>query len=128
MPANLPPHYQKLEDKLRQAREPGEKLAILEEMFALLPKHKGTDKMQADLKKKMSKLRHQPQGKGSGKSTFFHHVNPYPTQRYDDHPWRSDDRSFQARGLQKKETPHPHQHRVQPSLAPCLAAGRCFQP
>lgn len=76
MPANLPPHYQKLEDKLRAARESAEKLAILEEMYALLPKHKGTDKMQADLKKRMSKLRQQPASKSGGKSTFTHHVKP----------------------------------------------------
>lgn len=74
MPANLPPHYQKLEDSLRQARTSEEKIAILEEMYALLPKHKGTDKMQADLKKRISKLRQEPKGGAAGKSTFTYHV------------------------------------------------------
>lgn len=73
MPANLPPHYQKLEDKLRQARTSEEKIAILEEMYALLPKHKGTDKMQADIKKRISKLRQAPKS-AAGAPTFSYHV------------------------------------------------------
>lgn len=73
MPANLPPHYQKLEEKLRQARTPEEKVAILEEMYSLLPKHKGTDRMQADLKKRISKLRQAPKS-AAGTPTFSHHV------------------------------------------------------
>jgi len=73
VPANLPPHYQKLEDSLRQARTGEEKIAILEEMYALLPKHKGTDKMQADIKKRISRLRQEPKA-ATGKSTFTYHV------------------------------------------------------
>ena len=57
MPANLPPQYISAEKQLRQARDPGEKIAILEEMWSLLPKHKGTDKVQADIKRRLSKLK-----------------------------------------------------------------------
>ncbi|MCX5800002.1 MAG: 50S ribosome-binding GTPase [Candidatus Eisenbacteria bacterium] len=56
MPANLPPQYHEVERKFREAKEPAEKLAFLREMFAVLPKHKGTDKLQADLKRRISKL------------------------------------------------------------------------
>ena len=56
MPANLPPQYHEVERKFREAKEPAEKLALLREMFAVLPKHKGTDKLQADLKRRISKL------------------------------------------------------------------------
>ena len=73
MPANLPPNYQKLEERLRQARTNEEKIATLEEMYALLPKHKGTDRMQADLKKRISQLRQAPKST-TGKSTFTHNV------------------------------------------------------
>ena len=57
MPANLPQQYLKAEERYRHARTPEEKMACLEEMWALLPKHKGTDKLQAKLKKMMSRLR-----------------------------------------------------------------------
>jgi len=56
MPANLPPQYHEVERKFREAKEPAEKLIFLREMFAVLPKHKGTDKLQADLKRRISKL------------------------------------------------------------------------
>jgi hypothetical protein len=56
MPANLPPQYHEVERKFREARDPAEKLTFLREMFAILPKHKGTDKLQADLKRRISKL------------------------------------------------------------------------
>ncbi len=57
MPANLTPQYHKAEQAYREAKSASEKLARLEEMYALLPKHKGTEKMQSDLKQRMSALR-----------------------------------------------------------------------
>jgi hypothetical protein len=56
MPANLPPQYYEAERRYREAKEPQDKLKILHEMFAIMPKHKGTDKLQADLKFRISKL------------------------------------------------------------------------
>lgn len=56
MPANLPPQYHEVEKKFREAKSPGDKLPLLREMLAILPKHKGTEKLQADLKKRISKL------------------------------------------------------------------------
>ena len=56
MPANLTPAYKAAEDRYRAATGHEEKREALREMIALLPKHKGTEKLQADLKKKLSKL------------------------------------------------------------------------
>lgn len=57
MPANLSPEFKIAEEKFRTAVTPDRKLAALEEMLSAIPKHKGTEKMQADLKRRISKLR-----------------------------------------------------------------------
>ena len=57
MPANLTQQYLKAEKAYRQAATPDEELECLQLMLKELPKHKGTDKMQADLKQKISKLK-----------------------------------------------------------------------
>jgi hypothetical protein len=56
MPANLTAQYKAAEERYRQATAHEEKLDALREMLALLPKHKGTEKLQADLRKRISKL------------------------------------------------------------------------
>ncbi|HWR68168.1 MAG TPA: GTP-binding protein, partial [Desulfomonilia bacterium] len=63
MPANLPPTYLEAERRYREARTTEEKIEALEEMFALIPKHKGTDKMQADIKKRISRHKEEAQKK-----------------------------------------------------------------
>src|SRR5213593_1317870 len=57
MPANLTPQYMEAEKRFKQATSVQEKISALEDMMATIPKHKGTEKLQADLKKKMSALR-----------------------------------------------------------------------
>jgi hypothetical protein len=57
MPANLPPQYYELEREYNSERDPQEKLRLAEEMLRVMPKHKGTDHLQADMKTKISKLR-----------------------------------------------------------------------
>jgi ribosome-interacting GTPase 1 len=57
MPANLPPQYFEAEKKYRQAKTDDEKLRCLQQMLAIMPKHKGTDKLQADLRRRISKLK-----------------------------------------------------------------------
>lgn len=57
MPANLTPDYLKAEKVYRSATTDEEKLLALEEMLRTIPKHKGTEHMRADLKKRLSKLR-----------------------------------------------------------------------
>ena len=62
MPANLPPQYNKAEDEFRRATTPAERLDKLREMYRLLPKHKGTEKLQSDLKKRISQTRDEIEG------------------------------------------------------------------
>jgi len=57
MPANLPPEYFDAEKRFRQASTPAEKVLALEELIATIPKHKGTDKLRGDLRRKLSQLR-----------------------------------------------------------------------
>ena len=59
MPANLTPQYKKAEEEYRRAQTPEEELRCLELMLREIPKHKGTDKLQAELKAKISKARHE---------------------------------------------------------------------
>ena len=56
MTANLTPQYHDAEERFRAASSHDEKAAALREMIALLPKHKGTEKLYADLKKRLAKL------------------------------------------------------------------------
>lgn len=56
MTANLTPQYHDAEERFKRAADHAEKLAALREMIALLPKHKGTEKMLAHLRKQVSKL------------------------------------------------------------------------
>ena len=55
MPANLTPQYHKAEEAYRRAATPDEELRCLQVMLRELPKHKGTDKLQAELKQKISR-------------------------------------------------------------------------
>ena len=57
MPANLTPQYLAAEQRFKQAVTPQEKIGALEEMMAVIPKHKGTEKLQADLRHRLARLR-----------------------------------------------------------------------
>ncbi|MBN1859720.1 TGS domain-containing protein [Candidatus Bipolaricaulota bacterium] len=74
MPANLTADFLKARERLQAATDAYEKLAALEEMLATIPKHKGTDKMQADIKRRIAKLR-DSQGKKQGKGHSLGHVD-----------------------------------------------------
>ena len=65
MPTNVTPQYKEAEARYRAARTVEDKIAALEEMLAIMPKHKGTDKLQADVKARIAKLRRDT-GKKSG--------------------------------------------------------------
>jgi hypothetical protein len=56
MPANLTPQYFEAEQRYREATTPHDKIRALKQMYAVMPKHKGTEKLQADIKRKISKL------------------------------------------------------------------------
>lgn len=66
MPANLPPQYLKAEEEYRRATSPAQRLDCLRQLFVLLPKHKGTEKLQSDLKQKISRARDEVEGAKSG--------------------------------------------------------------
>ncbi len=56
MPANLPPQYFEAEKRLRAAKDPEEKIAALEAMLAIMPHHKGTDRLRAVLTQKIARF------------------------------------------------------------------------
>src|SRR5712664_660743 len=56
MPANLTPEYKAVEGAFRQARDPRERLERLREMLRAIPKHKGTDHLQGDIKRRIKEL------------------------------------------------------------------------
>jgi len=74
MPANLTADFIKARQRQRDAKTPAEKLAALEEMLATIPKHKGTDHMQADIKKRIAKVRGKTGQSKKGKSHSYEHI------------------------------------------------------
>ncbi|HEV8339392.1 MAG TPA: GTPase [bacterium] len=76
MPANLTPDYLAAERKWKDASTPQDKLAALEEMLATIPKHKGTEKMQADIKRRIARTRAavEQRKKGTARAKPFYHV------------------------------------------------------
>ncbi len=73
MPANLTPQYLEAEKRFKAAETPKEKVTALQEMMAIIPKHKGTEKLRADLKKKLSALRKEStQKKSAVRKDPFH--------------------------------------------------------
>jgi ribosome-interacting GTPase 1 len=76
MPANLTADYLAAEQAYKHADTHEERLAALEQMLATLPKHKGTEKIQAELKRKLSQVR-----KESGKKAGGHTAPVYFVKR-----------------------------------------------
>ena len=72
MPTNVPPQYIEAEKRFREAKTTPEKIEALETMLAIMPHHKGTDKLRAGLRKRLSKLRdEQERRKGGSRATLF---------------------------------------------------------
>ena len=69
MPANLSPEYKSAEAAYRKAREPRERLEWLREMLRTIPKHKGTERLQADIKARIKDLGEELEGgrRGGGR-------------------------------------------------------------
>ena len=65
MPTNVPPQYREAEDRFRQASTVQAKIAALQEMLAIMPKHKGTDHLKAQLRSRLSKLMAELEGGSS---------------------------------------------------------------
>ncbi len=72
MPANLPPEYFEAEKRYKEAATPQEKAVALEELLSTVPKHKGTDKLRADLRRRLAHLREEAaRRKKSGKGDLY---------------------------------------------------------
>jgi ribosome-interacting GTPase 1 len=74
MPANLTPEYLEAEKRFKSAKTTEEKIAALEEMQATIPRHKGTEKMQAELKRRLSKLRTEQARRPVSRAGVLHRV------------------------------------------------------
>jgi uncharacterized protein len=66
MPANLTPQYKEAEQRFREATDDPTRLEALNEMMQVIPKHKGTEKLQAEIKAKIAKIKKGSQGKPAG--------------------------------------------------------------
>jgi small GTP-binding protein len=76
MPTNLPPEYFDAEARYHAAETTQEKIASLEEMLGTIPKHKGTDKLRADFRRRLSKLKEAAQAqKRTGKQVSAFHID-----------------------------------------------------
>jgi ribosome-interacting GTPase 1 len=79
MPANLTPQYLKAEEAYREAKTVPDRIAALEEMLRAMPKHKGTDHLQADLKRRLAKLRDEATQEAKSKKKSF---DPFRVERH----------------------------------------------
>ncbi len=75
MPANLTPEYLAAEREYKSVHTQAEKVAALERMLATLPKHKGTEKLQADLRRRLSQARKESQKKGGAHAAPFYLID-----------------------------------------------------
>src|ERR1700680_3352018 len=62
MPANLSPEYKAAEASFRKTRDPRQRLEWLREMLRTIPKHKGTERLQADIKARIKDLAEELEG------------------------------------------------------------------
>jgi ribosome biogenesis GTPase A len=79
MPANLTPEYKAVEAAFRKAHDPRERLEHLREMLRVIPKHKGTDHLQADIKRRIKELSEElegPQKGGAARHGPAHVIRP----------------------------------------------------
>ena len=74
MAANLSPEYLEAEREYKSAATQAEKTAALERMLSTVPKHKGTEKLQADIKRKLAQARRESQKKGTAHTTPFYQI------------------------------------------------------
>ena len=76
MPTNVPPQYREAEERFRQANTIQARIAALQEMLAIMPKHKGTDHLKAQLRSRLSKLMAELE-KGSSKGAGGGRTEPF---------------------------------------------------
>jgi ribosome-interacting GTPase 1 len=72
MPANLPPQYYDAEKRYRAAKTPEDKIEALETMLAIMPRHKGTDHLYGDLRRRIAKLQEEAERKAvTSRASFY---------------------------------------------------------
>lgn len=78
MPTNVTTEYKKAEQAFRQARKPRERLVCLKEMLRTIPKHKGTEHLQADIKTRVKQLTEELSGpkKSAGRKSSSYTIKP----------------------------------------------------
>ena len=78
MPANLSPEYKAAEAEFRRARNPEDRLQSLREMLRTLPKHKGTEHLQADIRTRIKEITEELAGpkKGGARTSLPTAVRP----------------------------------------------------
>jgi len=74
LPANLTPQYMAAEATYKEAKTAEEKRLALEEMLAVIPKHKGTEKLQAEIKSRLAKLRQSENAPAASKGLDPFHI------------------------------------------------------
>src|SRR4030067_1341660 len=149
-PANLTPQYLDAELKFKQARTTPEKIKALEVMMAVIPKHKGTEKLRAQLKSRMAKLKEELQKRpavsraeqaynvkkegaaqvvllglpNSGKSSLFTHLTYAPSE-VADYPFTTQKpfpgmMRFENLQIQLVDTPPIQMDRIAPGFSNLL--------
>lgn len=76
MPTNVPPQYREAESRFREATTTQAKIAALQEMLSIMPKHKGTDHLKAQLRSRLSRLMTELDG-GSSKGPASGRTEPF---------------------------------------------------
>ena len=78
MPTNVTPEYKKAKEAFKRARDPQERMTCLKEMLRLVPKHKGTDHLQAEIKTRIKQLTDELAGpkKGGARTGPVHTIPP----------------------------------------------------
>jgi ribosome-interacting GTPase 1 len=146
MPANLTPQYLEAEARFKQAKSIPEKIKTLEVMMAIIPKHKGTERLRGQLKSRMAKLKEELQKRpavsraeqaynvkkegaaqvallglpNSGKSNLFIHLTHAPSE-VADYPFTTQKpipgmMRFENIQIQLVDTPPIQMDRIEPGF------------
>ena len=75
MPVNPGIHYLRAKDEYEQATTDESKLACLQKMLSLVPKHKGSEALQKEIKTKIAKLKYSTQKQKETKKGSYQKIS-----------------------------------------------------